>query len=505
MITTRSCGILLHPTSLPGPYGIGDLGEQAYRFADKLLDAGARMWQVLPLGPTGYGDSPYQSFSAFAGNPLLISPEKLVEAGVLGADDLKSAPAFPKDRVDYGALIPWKTALLRRAYENFRQRASDDGLAAFDSFCHEMAHWLDDYALFSALKTGHRDAVWTKWERGVAMRDGQLVHMVQQELEGDIAAVKFVQYQFFKQWWELRHYCNERGLLLVGDMPIYCAHDSADVWANRDKFQLDDEGYPTVMAGVPPDYFSDTGQLWGNPIYRWDAMANDGFGWWISRLKTQLRLVDIIRIDHFRGFEGYWEVPAGEETAVNGRWVDGPRDGLFEAFRSGVGHDLPIIAENLGVITEDVEALRRRFNLPGMAVFQFGFGHDAASSGLPPFRFTQDTVAYSGTHDNDTIVGWWNHVGKTDKPVRDYIRAYYDTNGREFNWLVIRALMESVANMAIFPVQDIAGLGPEGRMNRPGNAQGNWAWRMGENDLNGKLIKRFRGLAELFGRTTPKG
>jgi len=495
---------LLHPTSFPGPYGLGDLGDEAYRFIDWMHSAGQRVWQILPLGPTGYGDSPYQSFSAFAGNPLLISPDKLVESGVLSPNDMKDAPELPEGHAEFDAVAEWKSQLLRRAYENFKARASDSGLQGFESFCNEMANWLDDFALYMALKEGHNGKAWTEWDPGLAQRDYHVVNMARHELQDVIDMHRFVQFQFYKQWWELRHYCNERDIIIVGDMPIYVAHDSVDVWANQDKFLLDEEGEPTVVAGVPPDYFSETGQLWGNPIYNWEAMAADGYGWWVSRMRTQLRTVDVVRIDHFRGFEAYWQVPAEEETAINGEWIDGPRDGLFEAFRHALGHDLPIMAENLGIITEEVEALRERFNLPGMAVFQFGFGEDAKSSAFPPHTFTKNLVAYTGTHDNDTTLSWWKELSKTDKKIAAYIKDYLDTSGREFNWVAMRALAASVADTVIFPLQDVLGLGNEARMNKPGQPEGNWKWRYKPNDLTAKTAKRLKDVTELYGRIPEK-
>lgn len=498
----RSSGVLLHPTSLPGPHGIGDLGTSAYAFADLLIDSGQRYWQVLPLGPTGYGDSPYQSFSAFAGNPLLISPEKLHEAGLISDADLKQCPTFPEGKVHFEEVIPWKRGLLKHAYENFLSRASDEGLAQYDAFCAEMAHWLDDYAMFMAMKDGHNGKVWTEWDSGLASRDNRVIELVVREMGHAMSEYKFAQFQFYKQWWELRHYCGERGLHLIGDVPIYASHDSVDVWANPEKFQLDENGMPTHVAGVPPDYFSETGQLWGNPVYRWEAHAADNFGWWVSRIAAQLRLVDIVRIDHFRGFEAYWRVPAEEETAIEGEWLPGPRDALFEAFRNAFGDELPIIAENLGIITDEVEALRERFGMSGMAVFQFGFGNDAESSALPPFKFTRDMVAYSGTHDNDTTVSWWKDLKANDKPTLDYIKKYFDTNGRDIHWTAIQAMMASVADLAITPVQDILGLDNSARMNHPGTTEGNWSWRMKPAELqNAKPFNRLHELTERYGRS----
>lgn len=505
MELARTSGLLLHPTSLPGPFGIGDLGAEAYRFADFLAEAGQRIWQVLPLGPTGYADSPYQCFSAFAGNPLLISPQEMVQAGVLSHEDLTAAPVFPDERVDFAAVISWKRDLLRRAYETFRERATEAQRAGFDAFCRDHADWLDDFALFMALKEQHNYVSWVEWEKPLALRDPTAMDQARDDLADAIATCKFAQYQFFTQWDALRGYCRDRRISIVGDMPIYVAHDSADVWANRELFQLDKAGNPTVIGGVPPDYFSRTGQRWGNPLYHWDRLAASGYAWWVKRFRAALRLCDLVRIDHFRGFEAYWEVPARYQTAVKGRWVPGPREALFEALRQEFGdagasaRTLPIIAENLGIITPEVEALRERFGLPGMAVFQFGYGRDARSSGFPLHAYVRNLVAYTGTHDNDTLLGWWATM-RRDRAFRDYVKRYLATNGREFNWVAIRALMASVANTVIFPLQDVLGLGHEGRMNRPGRPGGNWVWRYRAGSLTPELACRLRDLAETYGR-----
>jgi len=496
----RRSGILLHPTCLPSPYGIGDLGPNANAFADFLVEAGQTLWQVLPLGPTGYGDSPYQTFSIFAGNPLLISPELLFEDGLLTRAELEGKPQFPERTVDYGGVLTWKRELIRRAYGNFCERASDEEKGLFDTFRDGQSCWLEDYSLFMALKLANDGASWTEWEEGVRLRKRGKLNEARKALKHEIEVVDFGQYLFFKQWNALREYCNERGIQIIGDMPIYAAHDSADVWANRSLFKLDSNGHPTVVAGVPPDYFSETGQLWGNPIYRWKKMANDEFSWWVDRLTSAIKLYDLVRIDHFRGFAGYWEVPAGEETAENGRWVEGPGEALFEALAKEFGDDLPIIAEDLGIITEDVVELRNRFDLPGMAVLQFGFGKDANSSHFPPHKFRKNLVAYSGTHDNDTILGWWVELYENDPEMRTYLQKYFATDGWEFQWTAIQALMASVANTVIFPLQDVLGLGSEGRMNTPGNAVGNWTWRYVQGDLTPDLIFRLRKLTEVYGR-----
>lgn len=503
MSLPRCSGILLHPTSFPGPYGIGDIGAEAEDFVDFLGEAGQRIWQVLPLGPTGYGDSPYQSYSSFAGNPLLINLEGLLEDGLLGQEDLENRPPFPEDRVDFGTVIGWKNQLLRRAYDNFRHRAGGEEHRAFETFCAKHAAWLDDFALFMALKETRGQTSWAEWAPDLALRKPMALDAARKELVEGIEAHKFIQYQFARQWDALHAYAGDHGILLVGDIPFYVAHDSADVWANPGLFRLDAAGHATAVAGVPPDYFSATGQLWGNPIYRWDVLAASGFDWWVRRVRAALDRVDVVRIDHFRGFEAYWEVAAGEPTAVNGRWVKGPREALFEALRTALGEDLPIIAENLGMITPEVEALRERFGLPGMAVFQFGFGTDARSSAFPLHAYQRDLVAYTGTHDNDTLAGWWESLRRTRKgrAIRRYLRKYLAATGRDFPWACIRSLMASVADVVVFPVQDVLGLGSDARMNRPGSPSGNWVWRMRSGALTPELAERLKELADIYGRT----
>jgi 4-alpha-glucanotransferase len=494
----RSSGILLHPTSLASRHGIGDLGAEARRFVDFLADAGQKLWQVLPLGPTGYGESPYQCYSAWAGNPLLISLDRLVEQGFLDAAALSGAPPFPEERVDFERLIPWKIALLESAARK------PDG---FDDFCAASEHWLDDFALFTALKAQHQGAAWTAWEPGARDRDPQALAKWSDQLAQPIAAQKFLQFVFFEQWRDLREYAWARGVRIMGDLPIYVAHDSADVWANRQYFHLDAQGNPTVVSGVPPDYFSATGQLWGNPIYRWDALAADGYGWWLDRFRATFEMVDMIRLDHFRGFEAYWEVPASESTAVNGRWVKGPGAALFHAAKAKLG-EMPFVAENLGVITPEVEAIREEFGFPGMAVLQFAFGTDPQSPTFRPHNFPREVVAYTGTHDNDTTVGWWLSKGagastRSDEDIRrerDFALRYLNTDGHEIQWTFIRTLEASVADTVLIPMQDVLGLGTEARMNQPATLGGNWRWRYRPGALNPELAQRLRELAELYER-----
>ncbi|MFN3326495.1 MAG: 4-alpha-glucanotransferase [Bryobacteraceae bacterium] len=504
----RSSGILLHPTSLPGRFGIGDLGSEAYRFADFLAGAGQRIWQVLPLGPTGYGDSPYQCFSAFAGNPLLLSLDALVERGYLDKKEIRDCPSFPEEFVDYDRLYDFKLPLIRRAAANFFRHASLEEREMFDAFCRQNAWWLDDYALFAASKEYHGiTSVWSQWPRGIAAREPEAIEALRARLHKEIAAIQFTQFAFFEQWSALKHYCMARNIRLMGDIPIYVAHDSADVWANPQYFHLDEQGNPALIAGVPPDYFSATGQLWGNPIYRWEAMAADRYRWWIERFRATLALMDIIRLDHFRGFEAYWEVPATEKTAMNGRWVKGPGAKLLKAVENKLGR-LPLVAENLGVITPEVEEIRLRFGYPGMSILQFAFGNDPQGPDFRPHNYPRERVAYSGTHDNDTTIGWWTSTAATDSTrtdadiakERDFTRSYLDTDGREINWVFIRALMASVADTVLFPLQDVLGLGTEGRMNLPGRPWGNWRWRFRREQLTGTMQRRLKELTELYDR-----
>jgi 4-alpha-glucanotransferase len=494
----RSSGILLHPTSLASRHGIGDLGAEARRFVDFLAQAGQKLWQVLPLGPTGYGESPYQCFSAWAGNPLLISLDWLVEQECLDASALSGAPQFPEDRVDFERLIPWKTALLQSAAAN---------RSGFGDFCQANRHWLDDFGLFAALKAQHQGAAWTCWEPGARDRDPKALARWQEQLAEPIAAQKFLQFAFFEQWRELREYARERGVRIMGDLPIYVAHDSCDVWVHRQYFHLDAQGNPTVVSGVPPDYFSATGQLWGNPIYHWDALAADGYRWWFDRFRATFEMVDMIRLDHFRGFEAYWQIPASEPTAVHGRWVKGPGAALFRAAQEALG-ELPLVAENLGVITPEVEAIREEFGFPGMAVLQFAFGNDPQAPTFRPHNYPRQVVAYTGTHDNDTTVGWWRSKGSGDstrseediRRERDFAMRYLNTDGKEMEWTFIRTLEASVADTVLIPLQDVLGLGTEARMNQPATLGGNWRWRYRPGALKPELAQRLRELAELYDR-----
>lgn len=496
----RTSGILLHPTSLPGPFGIGDLGPSAHRFVDFLVAAGQGLWQMLPLGPTGYRDSPYQCTSSFAGNPLLISPELLVDTGWLDASDLQPPQDFPRDQVDFGAVALWKTALLGAAWEGFQRRAHDGDRADFARFCATHQGWLDDFALYSALKVEQELQPWTAWPAPLARREPAALATWLAANRDTFELQRFVQYCFFRQWGELRTYARARGVRLIGDVPIFVAHDSSEVWSHPEWFELDQDGQPTVIAGVPPDYFSQTGQRWGNPLYRWPALAATGYSFWIERLRRVLELVDLVRIDHFRGFAAYWEIPASADTAIDGRWVGGPGMDLFRALRAALGDDLPLIAEDLGVITEDVEALRDALQLPGMAVLQFGFEDLACGfgrSGFLPHHHRRRLAVYTGTHDNNTLLGWW---ASKDERVRTSACHYLRVDGREIHWDFIRTALASVAELVLFPLQDALGLGAEACMNRPGTAEGNWMWRYREEMLDPGIAARLLELTRLCGR-----
>ena len=490
----RASGILLHPTSLPSRYGIGDLGPEAYRFIDFLHESGQSIWQVLPLGPTGYGDSPYQCFSAFAGNPLLISPDMLIEQGHL-PPEIKDTPVFSTERVDYGPVITYKMKLLRTAFEHWQSKSSDQEQTEFAAFCESKSSWLDDYALFMSLKERHQGAAWHTWEKDIAARQAEALAYWKEALAEKIKYHKYLQHQFYKQWAALRQYAQQHGIRLVGDMPIFVAHDSADVWAHPDLFHLDSDGKPTVVAGVPPDIFSETGQLWGNPLYRWEHMAQTGYGWWVERFRAMLELVDIVRLDHFRGFEAYWEVPATAETAIHGRWVKGPGADFFLSLEQALGK-LPIIAEDLGTITPEVEALRERFGFPGMRILQYAFESDAQNQFLP-HNYVRNCVAYTGTHDNDTIIGWFN--SRTEQE-RQAVLDYFGTDGGDISWDCIRWLFASVADTVIVPLQDVLSLGPEARMNYPSRLGGNWSWRFLPEALTPEIRSRLRKLTEIYGR-----
>ena len=491
----RSAGILLHPSSLPGPYGIGDIGPEAIKWIDFLADSGFGLWQVLPLGPTGFGDSPYQCFSSFAGNPYLISPEILLSENLLHSDDLVDHPKFSPGSVDFGAVIPWKLGVLDRAYIRFKNISSNKVKKQYAEFIKKNADWLDDFALFMALKEAHGGGSWVDWPISLRSRFPNVLEEAKRTYDEAINRQKFRQFLFYKQWSSLRAYAADKNILILGDIPIFVAHDSAEVWANPDLFYLDDAGNPTFVAGVPPDYFSKTGQLWGNPLYRWEIHAENGYQWWLDRMHGVLQLVDIVRLDHFRGFAGYWEVPSGEETAERGRWVPGPGAEFLQTIRDRLG-DLPIIAEDLGEITPDVFELRDQFNLPGMKIIQFAFTGDPDDAFLP-HNHVKNCVVYTGTHDNDTSRGWYLRVSEEE---RDFCRVYLNSDGHDIAWDMIRAVWSSVAVFAFVPMQDILDLGNEARMNYPGNPSGNWTWRLQGNEFTNALRARIREMNYIYGR-----
>lgn len=494
----RSGGVLLHPTSLPSRYGIGDLGEGAYAFIDFLVKAKQTVWQVLPLGPTGFGDSPYQSFSAFAGNPMLISPDKLVESGYLPARALDIVPDFPHGRVDFGSVIEYKGRLLKLAYQYFDSNADLSRRRVLESFSANQAQWLDDFSLFMALKEHHKEndgGAWNTWPKPVAQHLPDAIENWSARLAEEVAFQKFTQFLFYEQWLSLKDYANSKGIRIIGDVPIFVAFDSADVWSKPDLYFLDRDNAPIVVAGVPPDYFSETGQRWGNPLYRWDVMKQDNYAWWAERLRMVFTQVDIVRIDHFRGFEAYWEIPADEPTAVVGRWLKGPGAEFFEQMRQALG-DLPIIAEDLGVITAEVTALRDRFEFPGMKILQFAFGGERNSAFLP-HSFDKNCVVYTGTHDNETSAGWYDNASADE---RDHVRRYVARDGHDIVWDMIRLAYSSVADTAVVPMQDLMALGNEARMNYPGKTGGWWQWRYTPEMLDETIAYRLRELTELYGR-----
>lgn len=488
----RSCGILLHPTSLPGPEGIGTLGHSAYRWIDRLEAAGVRWWQILPLGPTGFGHSPYQCYSAFAGEPLLIDLQHLVDDGLLSYQEALPQKHFNPSGVHYEAVVRDKTAALSKAFERFRPSAD------YDAFLHEHRFWLEDYALFMALLENFNGKPWTAWPEPVRLREPDAVTHYHTLLKERIAYHRFVQYIFFKQWNALHEYAKVRGVGIFGDLPIYVAENSADVWSHPEYFLLDATCRPTHVAGVPPDYFSETGQRWGNPVFDWQRLEAEHFDWWVRRLRANLEMYDIVRIDHFRGFEAYWSIPADEETAVNGEWIEAPGDALFKAFQNALGSDLPIIAEDLGIITPEVEKLRDDFGLPGMRILQFAFGGGSGNPYLP-HNHIHNCVVYTGTHDNDTTNGWF-YALEHDSHERRYVLEYLHCDWHAFHEHLIRAAVASPANLAVIPMQDLLGLGRDARMNTPGTVKGNWQWRLTEEQFHHAPFEMLEHLCKLYGR-----
>ena len=533
MALQRASGVLAHPTMFSSRYGIGDLGVGATAFIDFLAEGKQSLWQILPLNPTGFGDSPYQSFSTFAGNSMLVSPDLLAEEGLLAFSDLEDVPDFPTDAVDYGAVIPYKTALLRKAFAAFEASAGRAQKMAFTRFCNENTDWLDGYALFVAIKhhfiqarenTFHSPeykayaaaykkvltksqineyfygAVWQSWPSDIASREPKAVQQWTRKLTAEVRFQKFQQYLFFQQWASLRAYAAGKGIRIIGDIPIFVALDSADAWCDRELFLLDAKGDPTSVAGVPPDYFSATGQLWGNPLYDWAAHERTGYAWWIRRVRAVLRLTDEIRIDHFRGFESYWDIPYGRKNAMRGKWAEGPGRALFDALREALG-ELPVIAEDLGIITPAVEALRDELGLPGMKVLQFGFDAETMNLNMPMHFKTNNLVAYTGTHDNDTTMGWYEAMAE---PVRDQFRRLLNVSGEDAAWDMIRLAFLSPALYAVAPVQDVLSLGSSARMNAPGIAVGNWQFRLPAGALTAALAERLAYLALLGDRNLSK-
>jgi 4-alpha-glucanotransferase len=494
----RSAGLLLHPSSLPGPYGIGDLGPAAYAWVDALVRAGQSWWQILPLGPTGYGDSPYQCFSAFAGNPYLISPDLLVRDGLVKAADLTGTP-LPAAYVDYGPVIAFKLRLLARAWQNFQADARSPLGPLFETYCQEQAAWLDDFAVFMALKDAHGGVSWLEWPQELIERDLAALTRARGQLRENIGLHKFSQFLFARQWQDLRRYANRQGVRLIGDIPIFISSDSADVWSNPGLFLLNPRRRPLAVAGVPPDYFSATGQLWGNPLYNWPALKQTGYAWWAARLRSTLEQVDLVRLDHFRGFEAYWQVPAGQPTAEKGSWVKGPGADLLETLQKALG-GLPLIAEDLGVITPEVDGLRCRFQLPGMRILQFGFG-GAIEARFLPHNYEPHTVVYTGTHDNNTTRGWYEAL--TEAEAR-FLHRYVPESARDPSWSLLRVAWASVADYALAPLQDVLGLGAAARMNLPGRASGNWRWRFTEGMLTEAVIERLADLTDVYDRMNPK-
>jgi len=506
----RRSGVLLHPTSLPGKHGIGDLGKEAFDFIDFLNETGQTLWQVLPLGPTGYGDSPYASFSTHAGNPMIISPQILKEQGYLCDNDFKDEPASSKNNVNFGELIPWKNTLLAKAASVFHQKSIKE--QKFIDFCSEEAHWLSDFSIFMAVKEhfdvmARKDAVhgamWSNyWDKDIALKEPEAVERWSVKLSSEIEKHKILQFFFFEQWLKVKMYANEKGVNIIGDIPIFVASDSSDVWSNRELFLLDSDGSPTSVAGVPPDYFSETGQLWGNPLYNWDAMEKNGFKWWIERIQGILKLVNIIRIDHFRGFEAFWQVPAGDDTATNGQWIKASGEKLFKKVGDVLG-SLPILAEDLGFITKEVYDLRDKFNFPGMRILQFAFDSAEGDGGLEPgniflpHNYTANSVVYTGTHDNSTMKGWLKTCTSEEL---QYIRDYSGYDGEDLVWQFIGMALSSVSSYCIIPMQDFLELDDNSRMNIPSTLGGNWSWRYSQDMISKNLKERILKLVKIYGR-----
>jgi 4-alpha-glucanotransferase len=495
----RGSGIFLHITSLPSLYGIGDLGPEAYRFADFLGRAKQRCWQVLPLNPVDplYGNSPYSSVCAFAGNTLLISPDLLVEDGLLSPKDLRETPSFPAGSCDFPGVIRFKRRLLDLAYQHFAKR--EEGREPFEGFCSENAYWLEDYSLFVILKKAFKGKAWNQWPKGLSHRNRKTLQEVKKKYDSQIDKVKFMQYLFYKHWQSLRTYCQKKGIFLFGDLAIYVTFDSADVWANPGLFKLTRERKPAFVSGVPPDYFSKTGQLWGNPVYRWDALKKTGYRWWIERIAHNLTLFDVVRIDHFLGLVAYWEIPAGEKTAVHGKWVKAPAHDFLDTL-SKTFPRLPVVAEDLGVMNPDVKGVMDRFGVPGMKVLLFAFGEDDPMQPFLPHAYEKNFVVYTGTHDNNTVRGWFEEESSTEEKKRLFRYLGRKVDVKAVHWSLIRLAMMSVARWVILPMQDVLGLGQEARMNRPSVARGNWTWRMLPGQMTSALTQKLSEITETYGR-----
>ncbi|MDO5018557.1 MAG: 4-alpha-glucanotransferase [Lagierella massiliensis] len=488
----RSAGVLLHITSLPNEYGIGSLGEEAREFIRKLSDAGQTWWQVLPIGPTGFGDSPYQSFSSYAGNPYLINLDYLKNEGLLTENHLNYVKSlYNSEVIEFGKLYSERFDTLRIAYKNF-----DKSSLEFESFCRENSFWLNDYAIFMTLKDENQGKPWQMWEEKFKYRDENVLEEYEENNFENVNFYRFLQYQFFSQWKGLRQYAHENGIKIIGDLPIYVSEDSSDCWSNPELFSLDEELRPVWVGGCPPDGFSEDGQLWGNPCYEWPNHEKNNYDWWVERFKWLFSIFDCIRIDHFRGFESYWRIPAGDDTAKNGSWVDGPKMKLFQRLKDELG-ELPIIAEDLGYMTKEVYEFRKETGFPGMKILIFAFNPDASSDYLP-HNIEKDFVVYAGTHDSDTVMGW---ISEHDIDEVNFAKKYLNlTENEGLNWGFIRGGMTSVAEMSIFQMQDILGLGNESRMNYPGTASGNWVWRMKKGQFTDELVKKLRFYTQMSGR-----
>jgi 4-alpha-glucanotransferase len=491
----RSAGVLLHPTSLPGNFGIGDLGPNAFKLVDFLKQAGQTLWQVFPLGPTGYGDSPYQCFSAFAGNPLLISPEILAQENLLNDEDLQNTPPFDPYQIDFGSVINYKYELLEKAFGNFKN-IKDNFLDEYNSFCKRNNTWLDDYCLFMAAKKHHGGCAWLEWDESIAFRTK--ISEWEEKLADGINFHKFLQFFFFRQWINIRNYAHQNGITIIGDLPIFVAYDSTDTWANKKLFSLKKDGSLEFVAGVPPDYFSATGQLWGNPLYKWKEMEKDDFKWWKNRIANLIEMVDIIRIDHFRGFDAYWEIPGGAETAIHGRWVKAPGEKLFNSIKKDLG-EIKIIAEDLGVITDSVEELRDKFEFPGLKILQFAFG-DSMEKKFLPHNHIKNCVVYTGSHDNETTCGFIDSERQKNSGIYEWAQKYLNYYGDDMNSEFIRTAYASVSNIVVIPLQDMLNLGNEARMNFPGKLGGNWTWRFTWNQISDSLKHQYKEMTILYER-----